>query len=98
MKENANMSVTDNVDVKLKQVDPISDILFKKLNRMEEMIELVVSGLEQDKIIVTTASTDDVKKAVCDALMKYHHLFSSKLAESTINSISTDVLNTLKQK
>lgn len=92
------MSVTDNLDVKIKQTDPISDIIFKKLNRMEEMMELVVSGMDQDRIIVTTASTDDVKNAVCDALMKYHHLFSSKLAESTIKDISSDVLNTLKLK
>lgn len=98
MNEKTNMSVTDNVDVKIESSEAITDLIFNKLYRLEHLVEGMFADINQERIVVTTATDHDVKKAVHDAVMKYHHLFSSKLADSAINDIATDVLNTLKQK
>jgi len=90
MKENVNVS-EDLVDVKV--VEPISDIIFKKLNRLEEMMNKLVS----DQIVMRITSDEDVKEAVSAALMNHHHLFASKLEENTMDQIAKDVLDRLKQ-
>ena len=90
MKENVNVS-EDLVDVKV--VEPISDIIFKKLNRLEEMINKFVS----DQIIMKTTSDEDVIKAVRSALLNHHYLFGRKLESNVMDNIAQDVLDRLKQ-
>ena len=94
MKENVNASATGNVKVELMPSDQITDVIFTKLNRLEEMINKIVT----DQIVMKTTTDEDIKEAVSAALMNHHHLFASKLGDSSIDQIANDVLHGLKQQ
>ena len=94
MKENVNASATGNVKVEIQPSDQITDLIFTKLNRLEEMINKIVT----DQIVMKTTTDEDVKEAVSAALMNHHHLFASKLGESSMDNIAKDVLKRLKQQ
>ena len=89
-----NASATGNVKVEIQPSDQITDLIFTKLNRLEEMINKIVT----DQIVMKTTTDEDVKEAVSAALMNHHHLFASKLGESSMDNIAKDVLKRLKQQ
>ena len=80
--------------MEIKPSDQITDLIFTKLNRLEEMINKIVT----DQIVMKTTTDEDVKEAVSAALMNHHHLFASKLGESSMDNIAKDVLKRLKQQ
>ena len=94
MKENVNASATGDVKVEIKPSDQITDLIFTKLNRIEEMMNKFVS----DQIVMKTTSDEDVIKAVRSALLNHHYLFGRKVESNVLDNIAQDVLDRLKQQ
>ena len=95
MKENVNASATGDVKVEIKPSDQITDLIFTKLNRLEEMMNQIYKDQAKVRYMIRD---EEIRTAVWDTLLENHHVFNHKALIKDQIHICDAVIKKIKSK